>query len=198
VLAYLSWHRPAAGVDTASYEGALERFQRSLAARPPSGFRGSAFFRTEEPSWLPELGAADPSPPLYEDWYLVDGWSAVGVLEEAAVSTGHVSAHEAVARLARPSAAGIYRLCEGAPALGDARIAAWVRRARGHEPPTLAALLGDGMAGDSAGLWRRSLGLGPAPEYCLVGPEAPAGVSPTRLPAGWSVQVLAREVLWAG
>ncbi|MCL2768665.1 MAG: hypothetical protein FWD42_00955 [Solirubrobacterales bacterium] len=199
MLAYLTWHRPAQGVDAASYEGALERLHRSLAARPPSGFRGSALLRTEEPGWLSELPArGDAGGPVYEDWYLLDGWSAVGVLEEAAVSRGHVSAHDAVARLAGDSAAGVYRLCEGSPALGDARIAAWVRRAPGHEPPTLAALLGDGMAGESAGLWRRALGLGPAPEHCLVGPEAPVGTSPARLPAGWSVEVLAREVLWSG
>ena len=38
----------------------------------------------------------------------------------------------------------------------------------------------------TAGLWRRCLGLGPAPEFCLLAAEAPAGVAPTRLPAGWA------------
>ncbi|MEA2141432.1 MAG: ketol-acid reductoisomerase, partial [Solirubrobacteraceae bacterium] len=45
MLAYLSWHRAAAGVAQDAYEQALERFHRSLAHRPPSGFRSSAAMR---------------------------------------------------------------------------------------------------------------------------------------------------------
>lgn len=195
MLAYLSWHRPAEGIDVAAYENALVRFHRSLAGRPPSGLRGSAAFRTEPLS----RSGDDPDAahdPVYEDWYLLDGWSSVGVLEEAAVSRGHMTAHEAIARLAGFTAGGVYRLCEGSPALAQARVAAWVERSPGHDPPSIGALLGDGMDADSAGLWRRCLGLGPAPEHCLLGPELPAGVSGARLPAGWSVEVRARELLF--
>lgn len=193
MLAYISWHRPAEGVDVAAYESALVRFHRSLAGRPPSGLRGSAAFRTEPP---PRCGAETADAPVYEDWYLLDGWSSVGVLEEAAVSRGHITAHEAIARLAGFTAGGVYRLCEGSPALAEARVAAWVERAPGHDPPSIAALLGDGMDAGSAGLWRRCLGLGPAPEHCLLGPELTAGVSGARLPAGWSVEVRERELLF--
>jgi hypothetical protein len=45
----------------------------------------------------------------------------------------------------------------------------------------------------SAGLWRRCLVLGPAPEYCLLARDAPAGVAPTRLPAGWTSNECERE-----
>ena len=41
------------------------------------------------------------------------------------------------------------------------------------------------MDPEHASLWRRQFVLGPAPEYCLLAPEAPAGVAPTRLPEGW-------------
>ncbi len=34
MLAYLSWHRAAAGVEQTAYEQSLERFHRSLAAPP--------------------------------------------------------------------------------------------------------------------------------------------------------------------
>jgi hypothetical protein len=54
------------------------------------------------------------------------------------------------------------------------------------------------MEGDAAGLWRRSLGLGPAPEYCLLAAEPPAGVSPSRLPAGWRTTAVSRQLLWSG
>ena len=192
MLAYLSWHRPAPGVDRASYEQALERFHHSLAHSPPSGFSGSLAFRV---AGLPWLEGDDEQAPGYEDWYLVEGWSALGVLEEAAVGRGHVSRHEAVAALAAGGAGGVYRLEEGEARLERAHISVWVSPARGREKPAMADLLGDGMD-PQAGLWRRSLGLGPAPEYCLLAPEPPAGVRLTRLPDGWHSLRAEREALW--
>jgi len=187
VLAYLSWHRPAPAVDPAAYERALAQFHRSLAHRPPSGFRGSATFRAVELPWLKSSEERSPDGSTgYEDWYLLDDWAAVGVLEEAAVSRGHVSAHDKVASLAGVATGAIYRLVEGHPGLDATQVAVWVARSRGHEHPSLAALLGDGMDPAVGGLWRRCLGLGPAPEFCLLVPEAPAGVASTRLPKGWT------------
>jgi hypothetical protein len=212
VLAYISWHLPAPAVQAAAFEQALERFHRSLAHRPPSGFRGSAAFRARGLPWLghddvgarPVSGGAGPLPggadqlSAYEDWYLVDGWSAVGVLEEAAVARGHQSSHEAVAAMTGASKGAIYRLIEGLPRLERAPLAVWVKRSPGHAPVTLEDLLADGMERDAAGLWRRCLGLGPAPEYCLLAAEPPAGVSPSRLPAGWQATAISRELLWSG
>ena len=212
MLAYISWHLPAPAVQAADFEQALERFHRSLAHRPPSGFRGSAAFRARGLPWLaPDdtgtgavAGDADPvsrggGPDFgYEDWYLLDGWSAVGVLEEAAVARGHQSSHEAVAAMTGASKGAIYRLIDGLPRLERAPLAVWVKRSPGHAPVTIEDLLADGMEGDAAGLWRRSLGLGPAPEYCLLAAEPPAGVSPSRLPAGWRATAVSRELLWSG
>jgi hypothetical protein len=205
VLAYISWHLPAATVEAAAFEQALERFHRSLAHRPPSGFRGSAAFRARGLPWLAQddagagavSGGAGPVAG-YEDWYLVDGWSALGVLEEAAVARGHHSRHAAVAAMAGVSKGAIYRLIEGLPRLERAPLAVWVKRSPGHAPVTIEDLLADGMERDAAGLWRRCLGLGPAPEYCLLAAEPPAGVSPSRLPAGWRATAISRELLWSG
>ena len=204
MLAYLSWHRAAPEVEPAAYEQALERFHRSLAHRPPSGFRGSAAFALAELPWLsaaegergPDAGSADKRAG-YEDWYLLEDWAAVGVLEEAAVSHGHLTAHHKVAALAGAATGSIYRLIEGQARLHETA-AVWVTRSPGHENPSLAALLGDGMDPRLDGLWRRCLGLGPAPEFCLLASEAPSGVAASRLPAGWSAQVLARRTLWNG
>jgi hypothetical protein len=196
VLAYISWHRPAPDVDQHAYEHAIERFHRSLAHRPPSGFAGSTAFKAAELPW-PQAG--DGSQALgegYEDWYLLDSWSAVGVLEEAAVSRGHLGAHDAVASKAGLSTGSIYRLTEGHAGIAQARVGVWVSRSRGQEHPSLDALLGDGMDPAAAGLWRRCLGLGPAPEYCLLATEPPEGVAASRLPAGWTATICPREVLW--
>jgi hypothetical protein len=197
VLAYIFWHRPARDVTPAAYEKALERFHRSLARRPPSGFRASAAFRAAELPWLATADGAGRGGPGYEDWYLVDGWSALGVLEEAAVARGHVSRHDAVAAMAGVVSGAVYRLGEGHPHLGRACVSVWVAPASGGAPPSIGDLLGDGMDREAAGLWRRCLVLGPAPEYCLLAPVAPVGVAPSRLPSGWQALVAARELLWS-
>lgn len=197
MLAYLSWHRPAPAVAREAYESALQAFHHSLAHRPPSGFRGSTSLRAPELPWLaggwPGSGASG-----YEDWYMLDDWAALGVLEEAAVAHGHVSLHDKVAAQAGASTSSVYRLIEGSPRIERTGVAVWVSRAPGHEPPSLDALLGDGMDPDTESLWRRCLGLGPAPELCLLAGEAPAGVAGTRLPPGWIATSGAREVLWHG
>jgi hypothetical protein len=197
MLAYLSWHRPATGVRQADYEHALERFHRSLAHQPPSGFRGSVALRLGELPWPVDQPAGEPSGPAgYEDWYLLDDWSAVGVLEEATVGRGHATAHDAVAGRAGLAAGSIYRLLEGSPKAAAASLAVWVAHQPRRDHPSLGDLLGDGIDPRRDALWRRCLGLGPAPEYCLLAAEAAPGVADSRLPAGWTSRAIAREVVW--
>jgi hypothetical protein len=191
VLAYLLWHHPGEGVEPEVYERAIEGFHRSLAHSPPAGFRGSAVYRVGDLPWL----AREPA---YEDWYLVEDFAALGVLNEAAVGHGHRTAHDGVAHRFGGAAGGLYGLLEGHADLAAAPHAVWVARPPGAEQGALAALLGDGMDPRHASLWRRSLVLGPAPEYCLLAPEPPAGLAPTRLPRGWRATSSPREVLWLG
>jgi hypothetical protein len=216
MLAYLLWHRSAEGVQREAYERVAEGFHRSLAHRPPAGFRGSALYRIEAPTWLddhrgperePSIGggpavggpAAEEAGPVYEDWYLVDDFTALGILNEAAVAHGHRSAHDEVAHRFGGGAGGLYRLLEGRAGLGEeAQLAIWITRPVGAGRAGLGELLGDGMEPQRSSLWRRALVLGPAPEYCLLAPESPAGVAATRLPAGWRASVSPREALWRG
>jgi hypothetical protein len=196
VLAFLAWHRPASDVARDAYESALQRFHRSLAHQPPGGFRGSASVRVEQVPWLDGT--------VYEDWYVIEDWAALGVLEEAAVSRGHASAHAAAASLTSMETAAVYRLLEGSADPGRAATAVWVSPSgddaatRGQARPALGQLLGDGIDPERDGLWQRCLVLGPAPEYCLLAGEAPAGVAPSRLPQGWTATTVEREVLWRG
>jgi hypothetical protein len=188
MLAYVFWHRPAPGVAPEAYAASIARFHHSIAARPPAGFVRSASFSVPAPNWLGEL-------PAFEDWYVVEDFAALGVLNEAAVGRGHVSLHDAAARLAGPGTGGVYRLLEGTATLDHIRVAVWIERPRGVEPPLLAALLGDGMDAGHAGLWQRQLALGPAPEYCVLAAEVPAGVGAARLPRGWSATVADRSAI---
>lgn len=192
MLAYVFWHRPGDAVAPADYERALARLHRSLSRHPPVGFRSSATLRAGALPWLAaaEQGSVAPA---YEDWYLVESYAALGALEAAALAGGHRSAHDAAARSRGRAAAGLYRLLEGHPDPGLAHVSVWIDPARGHAFPLLADLLADGMDAERCGLWQRVLMLGPAPEYCLIGPTTGAGVAPTRLPRGWSALHLARE-----
>jgi hypothetical protein len=211
VLAYLFWHRPRDASAIEAYEEAQICFHRSLARSPPVGLLGSATFRVPQLPWLSEPAepAQEPAaaaPAAYEDWYLVEDYAALGVLNEAAVGRGHRTAHEGVARRSGGGSGGLYGLLEGDRAviarrkslLGDTPLAIWVGRSGDSRRPALGELLGDGMDPRHASLWRRQLVLGPAPEFCLLAREMPPGVAPTRLPDGWTARILAREALWSG
>ena len=191
MLAYLLWHRPADGAERDAYEGACARFHRSLRHAPPAGFRGSAVLRLAECPWL-----APAQEGAYEDWYLLDDFTALGALNEAAVAHGHRSAHDDVARRFGKGAGGLYGLLEGRANLADTPRSVWVSRPPRQPRGELAQLLGDGMDPAHASLWRRALVFGPAPEYCLLAPESPLGTAPTRLPDGWRAQAIERELLW--
>jgi hypothetical protein len=200
MLAYVFWHRPLDDTAVEAYEHAELAFHRSLAHAPPSGFQGSAVFRVAGLPWFEGAG--------YEDWYFVEDYTALGVLNMAAVGHGHRTAHDGIAHRFGAGAGGLYGLIEGHPPVGFGvfgaeSAAVWVARAPGIERRALGELLGDGMDSQYAGLWRRQLVFGPAPEFCLLsGNRAklglPAGVAPSRLPTGWTATVFEREALWAG
>jgi hypothetical protein len=208
VLAYLFWHRPRAGVGVEAYEQAQVAFHRSLAHRPPVGLCGTATFRTAELPWLGARAEADlaADAPAYEDWYLLEDYAALGVLNEAAVGRGHRTAHDDAARHFGAGSGGLYAHVEGerpdpgrrGRAIAESSTAVWVARPAGAQQQMLGELLGDGMDPRHASLWRRQLVMGPAPEFCLLAPAIPDGVSPARLPAGWSAQALERTALFSG
>jgi hypothetical protein len=164
VLAYVFWHRPSPETGAAEYEHALADFHRALAAAPPPGFQSSWAFRPAEVPWL--------GGPGYEDWYLVDGFTALGELNEAAVSASRKRPHDAVAALAVDGMGGVYRLVAGEPN-PDATSAAWLSKPAGRTYPAFLAELG----ALGAAAWQRQMVLGPTPEFCLHDPTGVAGTS---------------------
>jgi hypothetical protein len=198
MLAYLLWHRPADAVERETYKRACERFHRSLHHSPPAGFRGSAVYRAGALPWLEPTQDGDAQDGVYEDWYFVEDYTALGVLNEAAVAHGHRVAHNEIARRFGAGAGGLYGLLEGHAKLENTQYAVWVTRPPGATHGGLEELLGDGMDPRHASLWRRQLVFGPAPEYCLLTHEPPVGVAPTRLPEGWRVTICERKLIWQG
>ena len=161
VLAYLFWHWAAPGAEAARYADAIAAFHRALAAAPPPGFRGSRSFALEEAPW-------GERPNLLEDWYLVDDFSALGALNEAAVSGVRREPHDAAARLAAGGAGGVYLRLSEAPS--PIEQASWFAKPAGMSYADLLARLPPGEA------WQRQMVLGPAPEFCLLGVAPPPGI----------------------
>ena len=173
MLAYVFWHRPRAGVASSEYETALARFHRSLAQAAPPGFDRSASYRIAARPWtgIPPGG--------YEDWYLVADWRALGDLNAAAVSGARAEPHDHIAMQAGDGAGAVYGLRMGHVAPDDARHATWFAKPPGISYGDLDGLLQEVAGGPGHALWQRQMVLGPAPEFCLLGPaetELPPGL----------------------
>jgi hypothetical protein len=164
MLAYVFWHWPAGPWD--AYVEALSTFHRALAAAPPPGWRGSRVLAVDGAPWLPVARAL-------EDWYFVDDFASLGALNDAAVSGPRLGPHDAAARRAAGGTAGLFRLRSGE--IGTPERASWFAKPRGLRFPELLERI---PAGE---LWQRQMVLGPSPEFCLFGAEAPAGIEATTL-----------------
>ena len=160
VLAYVFWHTPAAIDGIVTYEAALAAFHRSLDPADISGFRGSQAFLVQGAMWV-------SSSVVYEDWYLVDDFTALGELNDAAVSGHRQRPHDDVAGMAGEGTAGVYALRQGAQ-LSDARRAAWFGKTAGASYDKFLSRLGG-----RGSLWQRQMVLGPTPEFCSLGDEDP-------------------------
>jgi hypothetical protein len=165
MLAYVFWHWPGEGVGADRYLDRLLAFHRALAASPSRGLRGTEALAVDGEPWP---GAKAAAGRLYEDWYMIEDFAALGALNEAAVSFARREPHDAVASLAAGGAGGIYRILKAAP-VGDE--VCWFAKPPGM---TYADLLD--RIPTEAGLSQRQLVLGPAPEFRLAGP-APSGIA---------------------
>ena len=178
MLGYLLWHTPL-GDDTGRYEDGLVAFHRALAANAPTGFVRSWTLRVDQPAWLPE------GPAHYLDWYLVDDFTALGALNEAAVDGTRRRPHDAVAALARTGTAGVVALMAGVAEAPADPVVGVLDKPAGQAydafRPALAAAV---AAAAGAGGWMRQMTLGPGPEFVVVGAGG-------RLPAvPWPVTTL--------
>jgi hypothetical protein len=150
VLAYLFWHRPRAGVDTDAYEEAQRAFHAEIETP-------SACFHVAQ---LP-FDEGDG----YEDWYLVDDWQGLGVLNAAAVDARRRAHHDLAASMVGRGWGGLYASIAGPEAIPEE--ASWVAKRPGKP---LEEILSPVAA--TTPVWRRQLVLGPAPEICVGAGEA--------------------------
>lgn len=174
MLAYVFWHWPQAGVDTDTYVAHLEAFHRTLAANRPPGFHGSVVFRMEDADWLQTRG------PVYEEWYLLDGSTAMDPLNDAAVSGVCEAPHNLVAREAAGGTGGLYRLRAGEEVLAEARFAVWLSKPEGVTYRDFFDTLASLTSQPNVALWGRQMTLGPTTEFCLH------SQTPIQLPPGYT------------
>lgn len=150
MLAYLFWHRPREDAEPAAYEEAQRRFHERLGVP-------SACFRLVE---LPfDSGGG------YEDWYLVEDWRRLGVLNEAAIDATRGPSHDRAASMTAVGWGGLYAHLRGAAEIPAG--VEWVDKPLGEPSGEFVEALPEGA------VWRRQLVLGPAPEFCLAAAQSP-------------------------
>jgi hypothetical protein len=160
VLAYVFWHVPVAGVS--DYEDRLAAFHDALRSARPPGVGLTATVAVDAIPWLD--GAAG-----YEDWYLVDDFSTLGLLNAAAVSGGRRAPHDAAAQVAHSGIAGVMGHVAGPFLPERPGWAAWLSKPPGMAYDAFHAALWEAL-GNDASAWQRQMTLGPATEYCVVAP----------------------------
>ena len=159
MLAYVFWHWPRPETDGADYRARLGRFHRSLAGSAPAGYRGSRVFSLASAPWA--ATGRGVSGAVLEDWYFIDDFTALGVLNEAAVSAAHRAVHDEAAAHAAGGAAGVYKLC-------TVRAAAPAIAVRFGKPPELSYPGLFERIPPGVELWQRQMTLGPDPEFCAL------------------------------
>jgi hypothetical protein len=167
MLAYVFWHQPRAGVNTASYESAVRAFQEALGRSGVRGLRGATVFSMPDAPWMESPGRG------YEDWYLLDGSPALDLLNEAAVSPAVKDFHDRAAAAAGDGKAGLYRLRAGNPTLEQAAFSTWMTRPDAVDYEDFDAGLREWTSHEHVSLWGRQMVLGPTPEFCLLSRDDP-------------------------
>src|SRR5947209_663170 len=125
MLAYVFWHWPAPHIEKTLYQKRLTDFHEALRTQHPGGFHYSQALQLGHAPWV---GRSEDT---YEDWYIVENFAALEVLNEAAVSGLCSQPHQLVAQDAAGGAGGVYRLWAGEPGLTTARQACWFAKPTG-------------------------------------------------------------------
>jgi hypothetical protein len=164
-LGYVFWHWPMRGVRKETYERSLIGFHDSLRSHSPKGLVDALSYRVDPLPW----GA--PSLKGYEDWYLVEDFGSLGVLNDAAVAEANQGTHAEVAAMAAGGAGGIYKLRRGKLGLRDARITSWFQKPPGMTYDALCESIAELLEDRSTDLWQRQMVLSPTPEFCVHSKE---------------------------
>jgi hypothetical protein len=156
----------------------LLRFHAALARDPPAGFVTSHSCRIDHAPWDAQ------SKGLFEDWYLLRNYAALGDLNEAAVDPLRRPKHDEIAALSHDGRGGLYRLIVGSVG-GAPGSCVWFAKPPNVTYGDLLAAMKTWVVENDGTLWQRQMVLGPAPEFCAlflggspsIGPEGSEAIS---------------------
>ena len=182
MLAYVFWHWKRTEIASKDYEDRQRGFHSALAAAPSSGFIDSFSVGVSNAPWAASIEA-------YEDWYVVQDFGALGLLNEAAVSGSRLHPHDVAAAVAAGGTAGVYGLKRGT-VLRRPQYAHWFAKPGGMPYRELFDQLAPVVDRVQGALWMRQMTLGPAREFCLHTGE------PVPLVAGLEALVIPLRQIW--
>jgi hypothetical protein len=165
LLGYVFWHWPLPSASTASYEAKLRSFQRALTSDRPTGLVEALSYRMDRLPWEKKRRRG------YEDWYLVEDFSSLGVINQAAVANGAAVPHDSIAKWAAGGTGGLYRRIGGELPLPRTRFVVWFQKPEGFTYRSLQRLIDKSVSRYQVDVWQRQMTLGPAPEFCIHSEE---------------------------
>ncbi len=186
LLGYVFWHWPLPSASTTSYEVKLRSFQRALTSDRPAGLVETLSFRIDCSPWEKKRRVG------YEDWYLVEDFSSLGVINQAAVTNSAAAPHDSVAKRAAGGAGGLYRRIGGELPLRRTRFAAWFQKPLGVTYRSLQRRIDEIALRSRVDVWQRQMTLGPAPEFCIHSQEE------LRLPADFCAVLVGEKMISHG
>jgi hypothetical protein len=185
MLAYVFWHVHRPTVDRSVYISSLKAFHEVLNASKPPGFHHSIVYESAGVDWLGTVTSA------FEDWYLIEDFASLGILNEAAVSGVCENPHNIVAKDAADGIAGLYRLRLGGSDLSNKRLAVWFSKPTGVTYKDFFSRMQSTCSKENA-LWQRQMTLGPTTEFCLLSETDSA------IPKEVEGKKIGLQLIWSG
>src|SRR5579884_3969164 len=184
MLAYVFWHWPLSAITERDYTEHLIAFHQSLRNHAFPGFYSSHVFQVKNAPW------AALAQSCYEDWYLVENFAALEMLNKTAVAAANKAPHDQAARLAADGKAGLYQLSTGEANPAQVHIAYWFAKPAGMTYEAFFSLLRPLVKENRGALWQRQMTFGPTPEFCWWAP------APPRLPDTFTGMTLPLALAW--